>query len=178
MELFANVKNGKGEIVEITSTDFSTKKDFKSYLHSKGFKVRFISKDTVTDIKLSYEKYEEKKATAKAKRKAKTEPVENAEPVENTEPVGEPVGDVENTEPVNQEVKIIPKFKAVVKKHNGVDIECMGFIAFDDDITKASKKARKLFRQGYSGHYRKGDGYIEIFRQENGRYIYDTSCYL
>ena len=398
MELFASVKNGKGEIVEITSTDFSTKKDFKSYLHSKGFKVRFISKDTVTDIKLSYEKYEEKKATAKAKRKAKTEQVakvidytlmsdndlhdvvlsqldfinrdlmetcvyndlngngkyvhvsdndfmditpalaeynrrfgtteifcllyrhfesrkthveydsfddvmyivevipydedgniieygyyvgdyyvrysgvtENIEIVEvnenetsnetknekevkakkktnrefkvnnttysvvnnpnyNKEFAFEPSSmkyyamkllttdnitkswvktgitgnsiakvkekvkewedfmkyvehtenaePVENTEPVNQEVKIMPKFKAVVKKHNGVDIECMGFIAFDDDITKASKKARKLFRQGYSGHYRKGDGYIEIFRQENGRYIYDTSCYL
>lgn len=125
---------------------------------------------------------------------------EPVEPVENTEPVGdvenaEPVGDVEmvepdsveespvaepveNAEPVNQDVKIMPKFKAVVKKHNGVDIECMGFIAFDNDITKAAKKARKLFRQGYSGYYRKGDGYIEIFRQENGCYVYDTACYL
>ena len=309
MELFANVKNAKGEIVEITSKEFSTKKDFKSYLHSEGFKVRFIAKDTVTDITQSYEKYEEKKATAKAKRKAKTGQVvkaidytlmtdnelhdvvfsqldyinrdliqtcvynelngngkyvyvcdndfmdvtpalaeynrrfgtteifcliyrhfesrkthveydsfddtmyivevnsydedniiENAEPVgepvNSSEPVGEPVGDIEKAEPVaevenaeqvgdvenpeqvNQEVKIMPKFKAVVKKHNGVDIECMGFIAFDNDITKAAKKARKLFRQAYSGHYRKGDGYIEIFRQENGIYVYDTSCYL
>ena len=75
-------------------------------------------------------------------------------------------------------MEIMTKYKAVVKKHNGVDIECMGFIAFDNDITKASKKARKLFRQGYSGHYRKGDGYIEIFREENGCYVYDTSCYL
>ena len=75
MKLFANVKNGNGEIVEITSNDFSTKKDFKSYLHSEGFKVRFISKDTIADIALTYEKYEEKKAAAKAKRKAKTEQV-------------------------------------------------------------------------------------------------------
>ena len=184
MELFASVKNGKGEIVEITSKEFSTKKDFKSYLHSEGFKVRFISKDTIADIALTYEKYEEKKATAKAKRKAKTEPVsEPISEVENAEPVSEPISEVENAEPVpvenlNKEVEIMPKFKAVVKKHNGVDIECMGFIAYDDDITKASKKARKLFKQGYSGHYRKGDGYIEIFRQENGVYIYDTSCYL
>ena len=93
MELFASVKNGKGEIVEITSNDFSTKKDFKSYLHSEGFKVRFISKDTIADIALTYEKYEEKKATAKAKRKAKTEQVENAEPV--GEPVSEPISEVE-----------------------------------------------------------------------------------
>lgn len=99
--------------------------------------------------------------------------------VEKTEP--EPVEEVSKTEPVenlNKEAKIMPKYKAVVKKHNGVDIEGMGFIAYDDDITKASKKARKLFSQGYSGHYRNGDGYIEIFRLENGTYIYDTSCYL
>ena len=115
MELFASVKNGKGEIVEITSNDFSTKKDFKSYLHSEGFKVRFISKDTIADIALTYEKYEEKKATAKAKRKAKTEQVENAEPVgepvsepisevENAEPVSEPISEVENAEPVGEPV--------------------------------------------------------------------------
>ena len=106
-----------------------------------------------------------------------TEPVEEVpktEPVEEV-PKTEPV---EKVDPANQDVKIMPKFKAVVKKHNGVDIECMGFIAFDNDITKAAKKARKLFRQCYSGHYRKGDGYIEIFRKENGIYIYDTSCYL
>ena len=73
MELFANVKNAKGEIVEITSNDFTTKKDFKSYLHDMGFKVRFIAKDTVTDITQAYEKYEEKKATAKVMKKTNRE---------------------------------------------------------------------------------------------------------
>lgn len=73
MKLFASVKNGKGEIVEIASNDFSTKKDFKSYLHSEGFKVRFISKDIITDIELAYVKYEEKKVTAKALKKSNRE---------------------------------------------------------------------------------------------------------